>query len=105
MSSSRDHAQSTTSGKGTLTLAALTADREWQNALAGARAGNPFATLCDHCMGRHPPPRHALCRHESIDALRARLGRDGAGNCTASTSDQGCSSREAPRQELGDPDQ
>lgn len=36
-------------------------DRE--NALKFGR-GNPFATLCMHCYGRHPPPYDEICPHE-----------------------------------------
>jgi hypothetical protein len=53
----------------------LAQQRDWERDLAGAAKGNPFATLCDHCMGRHPPPRNAACPRESIDDLRARLMR------------------------------
>jgi len=38
-------------------------DREWTIALAGAKTGNPFATLCQHCYGRHRPPRDKECPH------------------------------------------
>jgi hypothetical protein len=26
--------------------------------------GNPYATMCMHCYGRHPPPRDELCPHD-----------------------------------------
>lgn len=39
-------------------------DREWKNALYGASTGNPFATLCEHCYGRHRPPRDKECPHD-----------------------------------------
>jgi hypothetical protein len=35
--------------------------REDDAAFAGARTGNPFATLCQHCYGRHPAPRDKEC--------------------------------------------
>ena len=38
--------------------AAILADQEktWPIHLAGTKEGNPFATLCQHCYGRHTPP-------------------------------------------------
>lgn len=36
-------------------------EREWRDAQAGARLGNPYATLCLHCYGRHQPPRNDEC--------------------------------------------
>lgn len=33
---------------------------DWDNALKFGR-GNPFATLCMCCYGRHPPPRDNIC--------------------------------------------
>ena len=47
--------------------------RDWEKHLAGARQGNPYATLCQHCFGRHSPPHNELCPHESIADLKARL--------------------------------
>jgi len=35
--------------------------KDWPKHLAGAKRGNPVATLCLHCYGRHPPPRDELC--------------------------------------------
>lgn len=35
--------------------------REWEVDLAGARSGNPYATLCSGCMSRHSPPRNDHC--------------------------------------------
>lgn len=52
--------------------------REWPQHLKGAEMGNPFATLCDHCCGRHPPPRNTICPNESIAQLRVRLRKEGA---------------------------
>lgn len=36
---------------------------DWPKHLAGAAQGNPFATLCQHCYGRHAPPRDEICPH------------------------------------------
>jgi Fe-S-cluster-containing hydrogenase component 2 len=33
----------------------------WPRALAAGKEGNPFATLCRHCYGRHAPPRDEIC--------------------------------------------
>ena len=33
----------------------------WPRHLEAAKRGNPFATLCDHCYGRHAPPRDEIC--------------------------------------------
>lgn len=51
-------------------------NRQWQNRLAGARQGNPYATLCSHCMGRHAPPFDHLCPNESIADLKARFAKE-----------------------------
>lgn len=29
----------------------------------GAKTGNPFATLCNNCMGRHWSPKDRECPH------------------------------------------
>lgn len=34
---------------------------DWPIHIAGAKRGNPFATLCSHCYGRHRPPKDVLC--------------------------------------------
>lgn len=47
--------------------------REWPLHLKGAADGNPFATLCRHCCGRHAPPRDEICPHESIEVVKARI--------------------------------
>lgn len=39
-------------------------NESWPKHLDGAKSGNPFATLCHHCYGRHPPPRDEICPHE-----------------------------------------
>lgn len=36
----------------------------WPRDLAAARAGNPYATLCSRCYGRHAPPKDELCPHD-----------------------------------------
>lgn len=38
--------------------------QEWPRCIAAGKAGNPFATLCLHCYGRHPPPYAELCPYE-----------------------------------------
>lgn len=45
---------------------------DWPKHLAGARQGNPWATLCMHCYGRHGPPRDDICPRDP-----PRLGRHG----------------------------
>jgi hypothetical protein len=37
---------------------------DWPKDLAGSKQGNPFATLCSHCYGRHIPPRDEICPHD-----------------------------------------
>lgn len=49
--------------------------REWPNHLKGAAGGNPYATLCLHCYGRHAPPKDEICPHESIETVKARALR------------------------------
>jgi hypothetical protein len=41
-------------------------EREWKAALHGGSQGNPFATLCDHCYGRHKPPRDKECTRAAL---------------------------------------
>lgn len=36
---------------------------DWSRKVDLAREGNPFATLCMHCYGRHAPPRDDICPH------------------------------------------
>ena len=48
---------------------------DWENRKRGAALGNPYATLCLHCYGRHAPPFDDQCPHESIDNLKARLAK------------------------------
>lgn len=33
----------------------------WERAKEAGRKGNPFATLCLHCYGRHAPPNDEIC--------------------------------------------
>lgn len=33
----------------------------WERAKRAGREGNPFATLCLHCYGRHAPPMDEIC--------------------------------------------
>lgn len=35
----------------------------WERAKEEARKGNPLATMCLHCFGRHPPPIDEICPH------------------------------------------
>lgn len=39
---------------------------DWPKHLAGGKGGNPFATLCSHCSGRHAPPKDEICPHEPL---------------------------------------
>lgn len=41
-------------------------DKEWKNATGIAALGNPFATLCRNCYGRHKPPRDEECQHPTL---------------------------------------
>ena len=53
--------------KSTLTPAqreAILAEQKRHWPLPPAAAGNPFATLCLHCYGRHAPPRDEICPHD-----------------------------------------
>lgn len=36
----------------------------WPRAVALGKEGNPFATLCTHCYGRHKPPMDEICAHD-----------------------------------------
>ena len=38
--------------------------KAWPEHLRGAKQGNPLATLCAHCYGRHAPPRDTLCTRD-----------------------------------------
>jgi hypothetical protein len=48
--------------------AAMLAQQEaaWPQHVAAAKNGNPFATLCNHCYLRHPPPRDGICQREAV---------------------------------------
>ena len=35
----------------------------WKLALEFGK-GNPYATLCLHCYGRHAPPKDEICPHD-----------------------------------------
>lgn len=35
--------------------------RDWPRSVILGKEGNPFATLCRHCYGRHAPPRDEIC--------------------------------------------
>jgi hypothetical protein len=37
---------------------------DWPQHIESGRQGNPFATLCSHCYGRHQPPRDELCQKD-----------------------------------------
>ena len=49
--------------------------REWERRVQLGKQGNPFATLCNNCYGRHAPPNDELCPHENIEVTKARLKR------------------------------
>lgn len=36
----------------------------WERARREGREGNPLATLCLHCYGRHPPPMDDICPYD-----------------------------------------
>ncbi len=38
----------------------------WGRVKVEAKKGNPWATLCLHCYGRHAPPRDAICPNEPL---------------------------------------
>ncbi len=40
----------------------------WDRARQEARKGNPFATLCLHCYGRHAPPYDEICPYQAPSA-------------------------------------
>ncbi len=44
----------------------------WPKQVAGAKAGNPFATLCYRCYGRHAPPKDDICPHGSKGAAEGK---------------------------------
>ena len=40
--------------------------REDETHTSGARTGNPFATLCTNCYGRHRSPRDYECPYPAL---------------------------------------
>lgn len=38
--------------------------KDWPRMREMARNGNPWATLCFHCFGRHAPPHTEICPQE-----------------------------------------
>lgn len=36
----------------------------WEGAREAGRKGNPWATLCMHCYGRHAPPNDEICPYD-----------------------------------------
>lgn len=46
----------------------------WPNAIKGAESGNPYATLCQHCYGRHMPPRDDLCPTLNLSGQESKYG-------------------------------
>lgn len=38
--------------------------KDWPRRVALGRDGNPFATLCRRCYGRHAPPHDDLCQRD-----------------------------------------
>ena len=41
--------------------------RENESAKRGAATGNPYATLCLHCYGRHWSPKDYECPHPKFE--------------------------------------
>lgn len=39
-------------------------ESDWPKHVAGGKQGNPYATLCNHCYGRHKPPLDEICPHQ-----------------------------------------
>lgn len=38
--------------------------KNWPKHIEGAEQGNPHATLCLHCYGRHEPPHGEICPYD-----------------------------------------
>jgi hypothetical protein len=38
----------------------------WERAKDEAKKGNPLATLCLHCWGRHAPPMDSICPNDPL---------------------------------------
>lgn len=51
--------------------------KQWPAAVAAGKKGNPWATMCLHCYGRHPPPHDKICPHDppSMDRKSEQLDR------------------------------
>lgn len=47
-------------------------DRDWASYLKSGKDGNPWATLCQHCYGRHAPPRDDICPAPDLQGLRSK---------------------------------
>lgn len=47
-------------------------ERDWPKVMVGARQGNPYATMCLHCHGRHRPPHNELCPNQSLEGAAAK---------------------------------
>lgn len=45
----------------------------WPRAVQAGKEGNPFATLCQHCYGRHKPPHDEICPYEPPKPSAAEL--------------------------------
>lgn len=67
----------------------MTVDREiilarqieaWPKHVMGAKQGNPWATLCSHCYGRHAPPHSDICPNDppNHDRKSEKLDRSAA---------------------------
>lgn len=48
-------------------------ERHWPRCVQAGKEGNPFATLCYHCFGRHRPPRDEICPGEPPKPSAAEL--------------------------------
>ena len=46
----------------------------WPRAVEAGKKGNPFATLCLHCYGRHKPPLDDICPYEPPKAAPVAAG-------------------------------
>lgn len=42
----------------------------WDAAKEAGRKGNPLATLCMHCYGRHAPPMDDICPNDPPQSAR-----------------------------------
>lgn len=57
----------------------------WPKHIAAGKNGNPWATLCLHCYGRHAPPHDSICPHDppNLDRKSERLDRSAAALTTS----------------------